>query len=193
MLHLSIADAQHCFPFISLCRAVRGPLDHGDAQRAQQQWLGRYRCHLHHLRSVCSADSGHPAGHGGAFGLPTCLASALVRAMVLWSSSQISLWEGTGGHSVRHAVPVLWIISCLRQMKRGRLFQRELRDPCPELLPGATCLSSCTRGGCQHVRQMAARSSVLVNVQSHWGLSDLRDKAQRQHRHTAGCVSHPRI
>lgn len=100
---------------------------------------------------------------------------------------------GTGGHSVRHAVPVLWIISCLRQMKRGRLFQRELRDPCPELLPGATCLSSCTRGGCQHVRQMAARSSVLVNVQSHWGLSDLRDKAQRQHRHTAGCVSHPRI
>lgn len=94
-LHLSIASAQHCFPFISFCRAVRGPLDHGDAQWAQQWQLGRPHRHLHHLHSICSADSGHPAGHGGALGLPTRPASALVCGEILWSFSQISLWEGT--------------------------------------------------------------------------------------------------
>lgn len=98
ILCLPTAAAQHYFPFPSFCRAVRGPLDHGDAQRAQQQRPGRSHRHLHHLCSICSADSGHPAGHGGALSLPTCPASALVCRVVLWSFSQISLggnrlWE----------------------------------------------------------------------------------------------------
>lgn len=95
-LCLSTAVAQNCFPFISFCRTVRGPLDHGDAQRVQQQWLGRPHHHLHHLRGICSADGSHPACHGGALSLSARLASALVGGVVFWSFSWSSLWEASG-------------------------------------------------------------------------------------------------
>jgi len=91
VLCLSTAAAQHYFPFISFCRTVRGPLDHGDAQWVQQQQLGRPHHHLHHLRGIRSADSSHPAHHGGALSLSACLASALVGGVVFWSFSQSSL------------------------------------------------------------------------------------------------------
>lgn len=101
------------------------------------------------------------------------------------------LWgQVTTSASPGRAVPVhcsLW------QVKGGRLFQRELRDPCSHLFPGTTSLCSCTCGGCEHVREMAACTSVLVTTQSHWGHFDLHDEAQRQHSHTSGCVSHPGI
>lgn len=77
-----------------------------------------------------------------------------------------SLGGNSARHSVRHAAPVHWIISCLWQMEWGRLFQRELTDPCSNLLSGATCLSSCNCGGCQHMRQMAACSSVPVKCRA---------------------------
>lgn len=96
LLCLSTAVAQHCSAFISFCRTVRGPLDHGDAQRVQQQQLGRPHRHLHHLRGICSADGSHLACHGGPLRLSARLASALVGGAAFWRFSRSCLWEGSG-------------------------------------------------------------------------------------------------
>lgn len=89
-LFLCTAVAQNLFPVISSCRTVRGSLDHGDGKWTQKQQLDRPHHHLHHLRGVCSADSGHPAGHGGFVGLPACLAPALVGGVACGSFPQVT-------------------------------------------------------------------------------------------------------
>lgn len=104
MLCLSTAVAQHCFPFISTCRTVRGPLDHGDAQWVQKQQLGRPHRHLHHLCGICSADASHPACHGGALSLSARLASALVGGVVFGRDQAVEQMATPAG--VRQAVLV---------------------------------------------------------------------------------------
>lgn len=64
---------------VYLCRAVGGPLDHGDAPGSvlpERRWVLRA---VNHLLSLCHPHGCHPARHGGAVRLPACPASALVR------------------------------------------------------------------------------------------------------------------
>lgn len=65
--------------YLTVCRAVGGPLVHGDAPGPLLAEWGRILRPVNHLLRLCHPHCRHPAHHGGAVGLPARSASTLVR------------------------------------------------------------------------------------------------------------------